>query len=391
MVNEKLLYKGAILSYNANNTEDLSDNFKLRINSPTIDAYVNDNTKQIIISIRGTKINDINDIKADISLPFNKLHNTNRFNTDLNIMNKVVDMYDPKVYDYYMTSHSLGNAIMNELMRRFPFVKGSIGYNGAFQTKDLKSNNPKVKRMYIDKDPLYRKGGYLFDPKVVLRFKSKSFFDWFFNRISGVKEAISAHSLKSFEDHYKGKGKKDVKQIERFLKISRNGLPSTYVPSSLSKEDKIKQIRSIILQAKRPKLKSFKGRKSKWTKLADRYFGNIKSIKGMSKKLKVSEKGLLEIINKGKKAYFTSGSRPNQTPESWGRARLYSVLFGGQSRSIDKHIVDKYKIPLLSYKGGCACCEKHKGQGRKIISRTPLKTKKRDKRRSYVERISRLK
>lgn len=261
MVNEKLLYKGAILSYNANNTEDLSDNFKLRINSPTIDAYVNDNTKQIIISIRGTKINDINDIKADISLPFNKLHNTNRFNTDLNIMNKVVNMYDPKVYDYYMTSHSLGNAIMNEFMRRFPFVKGSIGYNGAFQTKDLKSNNPNIKRMYIDKDPLYRKGGYLFDPKVVLQFKSKSFFDWFFNRISGVKEAISAHSLKSFEDHYKGKGK---------------------------------DIRNIISK-------------------------------------------------------------------------------------------------VLSYKGGCACCEKHKGKGRKIISRTPLKTKKRDKRRSYVERISRLK
>ena len=54
-----------------------------------------------------------------------------------------------------------------------------------------------------------------------------------------------------------------------------------------------------------------------------------------------------EVIMKGKGAYYGSGSRPNQTPMSWGKARLASVLVGGNARKIDKKIVDKYKLPKL--------------------------------------------
>ena len=54
-----------------------------------------------------------------------------------------------------------------------------------------------------------------------------------------------------------------------------------------------------------------------------------------------------EVIMKGKGAYYSSGSRPNQTPMSWGKARLASVLVGGPSRKIDKKIVDKYKLPKI--------------------------------------------
>ena len=54
-----------------------------------------------------------------------------------------------------------------------------------------------------------------------------------------------------------------------------------------------------------------------------------------------------EVIMKGKGAYFSAGSRPNQTPMSWGKARLASVLVGGASRKIDKKIVDKYNLPKI--------------------------------------------
>ena len=40
---------------------------------------------------------------------------------------------------------------------------------------------------------------------------------------------------------------------------------------------------------------------------------------------------------------YVSGSRPNQTPTSWGLARLASVILGGPSRRIDKDIWLKYK------------------------------------------------
>ena len=43
-------------------------------------------------------------------------------------------------------------------------------------------------------------------------------------------------------------------------------------------------------------------------------------------------------------AYYSSGSRPNQTPYSWGMARLYSVIMGGSARRVDKKIWDKYKV-----------------------------------------------
>ena len=38
-------------------------------------------------------------------------------------------------------------------------------------------------------------------------------------------------------------------------------------------------------------------------------------------------------------AYYSSGSRPNQTPHSWGYARLYSALAGGPAAKVDYHIL----------------------------------------------------
>ena len=45
------------------------------------------------------------------------------------------------------------------------------------------------------------------------------------------------------------------------------------------------------------------------------------------------------ILNKGRGAYYSSGSRPNQTPQrTWARARLYSVIMGGPARKVDKKL-----------------------------------------------------
>ena len=43
-------------------------------------------------------------------------------------------------------------------------------------------------------------------------------------------------------------------------------------------------------------------------------------------------------------AYYSSGSRPNQTAESWGLARMYSYILGGPTRKIDHHITEKYNV-----------------------------------------------
>ena len=51
---------------------------------------------------------------------------------------------------------------------------------------------------------------------------------------------------------------------------------------------------------------------------------------------------LHKIVSKGEGAYYSSGSRPNQTPQSWGVARLASSITGGKAAAVDFNIIDKY-------------------------------------------------
>jgi len=50
---------------------------------------------------------------------------------------------------------------------------------------------------------------------------------------------------------------------------------------------------------------------------------------------------LKKIVNKGEGAYYSSGSRPNQTPQSWGHARLASAVTGGKASKVDFGIIEK--------------------------------------------------
>ena len=59
----------------------------------------------------------------------------------------------------------------------------------------------------------------------------------------------------------------------------------------------------------------------------------------LSRKSKCSKKALNKIVKKGMGAYYSSGSRPNQTAHSWGYARLYSALAGGPAAKVDMHIL----------------------------------------------------
>ena len=138
--------------------------------------------------------------------------------------------------------------------------------------------------------------------------------------------------------------------------------PKKYT-TGLNKKDKEKQKKMLDKSTKdykkgkyteRKKLESFKERKSSFVKQVKNKLGlpmNFEKVADKLTRTKKREKELLkgfeEIYDKGKGAYYSSGSRPNQTAESWGKARVASVLVGGKSRNIDKKIVDKYKIPKI--------------------------------------------
>jgi hypothetical protein len=131
-------------------------------------------------------------------------------------------------------------------------------------------------------------------------------------------------------------------------------VPKHYIPDSLDNKDKQLQKRELIKSQKlykkskyhtRKKLKSFKNKKSKW-------LSNVKKIYKFSddepinidmlvKKTKCTKKSLNKIIKKGMGAYYSSGSRPNQTPQSWGISRLYSAISGGPASNVDLNILQK--------------------------------------------------
>jgi len=137
----------------------------------------------------------------------------------------------------------------------------------------------------------------------------------------------------------------------------------SYIPKGLSEADKKKQKKQLEKSkqdykkgkyTERKDLKSFKEKPSSFVQQVKNKTGLPINFDKLADKLTRTDKrekqllkGFEEIYDKGKGAYYSSGSRPNQTPESWGKARVASVLVGGKSRNIDKAIVKKYNIPLL--------------------------------------------
>ena len=99
-----------------------------------------------------------------------------------------------------------------------------------------------------------------------------------------------------------------------------------YLPSFLSFSDKKKQKRSLNKSRKdyrtkrgkkkyytRPKVKSYKSKPSNWTQKFHKLHPNAKTYSEISKVTGIPEKALKAVVRKGKGAYYSSGSRPNQT------------------------------------------------------------------------------
>ena len=131
------------------------------------------------------------------------------------------------------------------------------------------------------------------------------------------------------------------------MKINRK-----YLPSHLTKKDRKKQFQQLNTSRRlykkgqyytRSKIKSFKSRKSSHVQKAKQMYhvNKIGATKQMAAATGCSRTALAKIIRKGEGAYYSSGSRPNQTVQSWGIARLASAVTGGKSSVVDFHILQE--------------------------------------------------
>ena len=131
-----------------------------------------------------------------------------------------------------------------------------------------------------------------------------------------------------------------------------NKFSKRYLPKILSRGDRKKQSQMLLKSRRlykkgkyytRTKLASYPHKVSSHIQNAQRIYGltTIQPNKQLSKATGCSIKALKKIVNKGEGAYFSSGSRPNQTPQSWGIARLASAVTGGKSAVVDYKIIEE--------------------------------------------------
>ena len=136
------------------------------------------------------------------------------------------------------------------------------------------------------------------------------------------------------------------------MKEPKIRLPLRYVPKNLSKKDKQKQLNMLLKSRRlykkhtyytRKRVNSYKNKPSKHILHARKIYAiqNIRPSKELALKTGCSLSSLNQIVKKGEGAYFSSGSRPNQTAQSWGIARLASALTAGKAAAIDYSILEQ--------------------------------------------------
>ena len=116
-----------------------------------------------------------------------------------------------------------------------------------------------------------------------------------------------------------------------------------YIPKSLTPKEKKAQVKSIKEKRDRPNQEKKTKRSSHVIAFQKKYGTTIMDNAFIYKNI-ISKTGVDKILSKGRGAYYSAGSRPFVSREQWARARLASVIMGGNARKVDKAIWDKYKL-----------------------------------------------
>lgn len=134
--------------------------------------------------------------------------------------------------------------------------------------------------------------------------------------------------------------------MKKTMKINKR-----YLPTILSRKDRNKQKKMLIKSKKlykkgiyltRKRVSSYKSKTSSHINNAIKLY-KVPVIDATNELVKASgcsKSALKKIIRKGEGAYFSSGSRPNQTAQSWGKARLASSLTSGKAAAVDYKILE---------------------------------------------------
>jgi hypothetical protein len=120
--------------------------------------------------------------------------------------------------------------------------------------------------------------------------------------------------------------------------------------SSDNKEQQIKELKQSRklykkgIYLSRSKKTSFKTKRSSHlVEFENKYGVNISDKQAVYKVTGITHKAQEKILNKGRGAFYSSGSRPNQSAESWALARLASVILKHGAYKVDRHVLIENK------------------------------------------------
>ena len=175
--------------------------------------------------------------------------------------------------------------------------------------------------------------GFLLLPRLKYRAIERILFFFFFMQ----PWSNSMDSYLAREDPPNRGLQPDREAYEDVLKKVSTSMPDKYVPRSLSPKDRATQRRNILKsraaykQGKylsRPKVKSFKSKPSRHVVKAKKMYGieSMTDLDALHRATGCSRSSMEKILNKGRGAFYSSGSRPNQSAESWALARLASAV-----------------------------------------------------------------
>jgi hypothetical protein len=156
-----------------------------------------------------------------------------------------------------------------------------------------------------------------------------------------------------------------------------------YLPKKLTVKDRKKQSQMLLKSRRlykknkyytRKPVKSFRSKTSKHILKAKKMYNVdiIGATNELSKKSGCSKTALKKIINKGAGAYYSSGSRPNQTSQSWGISRLASALTSGKAGAIDYNILNHECKPGSKGFKMAQSARKKYGYGKRKLPKTKI-------------------
>ena len=150
-ISKALLAAIAQSAYSGKTRKEIA-NFTLIFATPTAKFYKQNNGNLIIVSLRGTKLNDGDDIAADIAAFRGMLRDTERYRKDRDAVLRVQSVFPRPPYRYIAVAHSLGGAVL-DLLLRDGLIQNGMSYNPLVEPQEL-GGNPLHHRIYHKDDPL---------------------------------------------------------------------------------------------------------------------------------------------------------------------------------------------------------------------------------------------